>query len=550
MRNKAFSLVSNGGNQLVSLSGWDISLIVLGVTVLVIFLGVVLHFRSYIMIYKSSSVFIFFITAIILIGEIRLWYLVYQIVIGDLVLEWPHYILILLVICWTLVIGFIIGSFFMYGRNWLFRLSFSRKKEYGPYLTLLDSKENSMCLSFYSESFGSVHNKNPNLLPIVSESDLKDQKAVVKDSVVIKEIPFRDFEKPIKNLYRFELSNLKPNTQYSYQIPPSSKVYSFFTAPSALVGNKNDDYVPDKITFLIAGDLHGGSGENRQMYDLIEEICNGEDIAFILNTGDLVSDSSVLSHFKAFFLQTQNITPFFPMVHTPGNHDGHKKGGIRLWRSHFHQNYPSPKNGSYFLIKYAYIAIISIDYYNAGNLYEEFSEEQKTWITQQLDELSADSSIEQIYFSIHHPLASTGDSGIKLTLVDYFSDLFAKYPKIKATFSGHTHFFQIFEYRINNRDSIIPLVVTGGAGTDLEKAIMIKWYYRPYLWLKTEITDPSDFIPKRFGKDRQNDEFIKKFHRYSNLIQHLCKITVSRNGMNVTAIDTSNNVVFTEEYRF
>ena len=91
------------------------------------------------------------------------------------------------------------------------------------------------------------------------------------------------------------------------------------------------------------------------------------------------------------------------------------------------------------------IAIISIDFIMRG-IYTRILGRQITWIAQQLEELSADSSIEQIYFQFTiHLLLPEAESSFTLWIIFRYSP---KYPKIKATFSGHTHFFNI-RVRIN-----------------------------------------------------------------------------------------------------
>ncbi len=523
---------------MVQYSGWLISLILLGIIVIILFLSIVTHFYEYIPVYRSSRVFIVILSVIIFVGEIILWNRVYDTIAGRLDLRWPNLTTIFLIICWGILIGFFAFSLKKYGKNWWFRQKFARNKRYGPYLVFTDTPETSIIICFYDRT-SFIENHNPESLhpQIYTSND-----AQTNDSKAnIEYIPFRSFEIPIKGLYRFKITNLKPATQYFYRIPCSSTIFSFKTSPSISMTESSN---ARETRFLIAGDLHGGSGDNSLMYNLIAKTIRTENIDFILNTGDLLSDSSILSQYKTFFSQAKDIITKVPILHTTGNHDGYRKKGARIWRTHFPQSFPNPLVGAYCLLTFGSIAIICIDFYNSGNLYEDISQEQRKWIEQTLDELTENSGIERVFFSIHHPIACTGDCGINKMMLEYFTTLFDAYPKITGVFSGHTHFFQLFEYTAHRRAEPIIFLITGGAGTELERSSLKKCYPRPYLCLKSEITDPKDFVAKNYRKELQNDSFITDFHRFTKITHHFCIITIRGKNIELKAIDRDGTVFF------
>ncbi len=488
--------------------------------------------------YRSSRIFIVILTGIIFVGEIILWNRVYQTITGSLDLRWPDLTAIFLVICWAILLGFFAFCIRKYGKNWWFRHKFARNKRYGPYLVFTESPDTSIVICFYNTELNVRGSDVGSLAPkLYLSADGENEES----THIIEYLPFSSFEIKIEGLFRFKISKLRPDTQYFYRIPSSFQLFSFKTAPSNI---DTAPYNKREIRFLIAGDLHGGSGDNSNMYDFISKIIQSEKIDFILNTGDLLSDSSILSHYKTFFAQARDIVANIPILHTTGNHDGYRKKGARIWRTHFPQSFPNPSDGAYFSLRFGSIAIICIDFYNSGKLYEGISQTQSKWIEQALNQFAENNAVDEVFFSIHHPIASTGDCGINQKLLDYFTDLFDIYPKIKGVFSGHTHFFQLFEYKTTKRLDPICLLITGGAGKDLERSCLKKWYPRPYWWLKDEISNPKDFVAKNYSRGLQNDEFIGKYHRFTKIAHHISIISIDQRKLIIEARGNQGKTLF------
>ena len=86
--------------------------------------------------------------------------------------------------------------------------------------------------------------------------------------------------------------------------------------------------------------------------------------------------------------------------------------------------------------------------------------DQFAWLERQLDSVSLDPSIVNIFIFMHQPLFPQGKhKGEDLKNANELHQLFLKHKKIGAVFSGHDHMFNKYA-----RDGIVYITTGGGGG--------------------------------------------------------------------------------------
>jgi predicted phosphodiesterase len=116
--------------------------------------------------------------------------------------------------------------------------------------------------------------------------------------------------------YLFNLTGLEPGTRYNYRVNgcgDEAKPRSFTTFP-----------VTGTCRFVVYGDtreqapLYTQTERHKMVADRIAE---EEDIQFVVNSGDLVSDSNDRAEWARFFNATEQLMSQTTYIAAPGNHD-------------------------------------------------------------------------------------------------------------------------------------------------------------------------------------------------------------------------------------
>jgi len=259
------------------------------------------------------------------------------------------------------------------------------------------------------------------------------------------------------------LDNLAPDTTYLYVLMIGGQAAyqqaTFITAP---------DY--DK-TFQFS--VHGDNRSDHSSHQMVIQNMMGEDYAFVMNTGDMVSSGEEEEDWDSFFqIETPFIskTPIYPAV---GNHEEHD-GKVEIFDRLFHTPYAdsSSNEKSYYSFDYANAHFVVIDdFVNVHAWYECLlqmklydnclSAEQLTWLEIDLKKAADNPGTDHVFAFMHEgPYSSkpgrTGSAAIRDLL-----PLFAK-SKVKVIFSGHDHYF---EHGVSGNG--IDYVISGGGGAPL-----------------------------------------------------------------------------------
>ena len=291
--------------------------------------------------------------------------------------------------------------------------------------------------------------------------------------------------------HEIRFTGLKPGTTYSYDVTPDGVpggTGAFTTAPAS----------PDaSFTFVAYGD----SRSRHDIHAKILAAVSKASPAFVVNTGDMVSDGRRLSDWKPFFEVTQGLmrtVPYYPVL---GNHESDSP--------YYFEFFALPGNERYYSFDYGPVHCIVLD--SAGprvaagrqvqqTLLEEYWKDQLLWLREDLESHAA---APYIFLFFHNPLYSAKASRYEESLLfrRRLEGIF-KANRVSAVFNGHDHFYA------HSLAGGVQYVVTGGGGAPLY--------------------DPDKPIP----------ETVKAVK-----IEHWVKVAVTPQQATVTAIDIDGNTI-------
>ncbi|HIA94168.1 MAG TPA: metallophosphoesterase family protein [Candidatus Marinimicrobia bacterium] len=233
------------------------------------------------------------------------------------------------------------------------------------------------------------------------------------------------------------LSNLKPNTQYTYHIGGhglSEEMGQFTTFPDEI----------EPFQFAILGDTRSRHDVHSKHVDRIIQ----KNPLFVLNTGDMVGNGLNIHHWETFFDVTKNLMrsiPYFPAL---GNHEKDSKYYFDFFNLPGNERYYSFSVGDALFIS---LDLEGIEYQTPEYLKKEnreffwenheiaYFKKQKEWLEHTLT-LHDDAGFIFVYF--HKPLISVKKSrvnGAKMRR-KFWGNIFERHG-VQVVFSGHDHHY-------------------------------------------------------------------------------------------------------------
>jgi hypothetical protein len=166
------------------------------------------------------------------------------------------------------------------------------------------------------------------------------------------EAPARDFKTDLgtAKLFSATLTNLSPNTRYSYRVGDGTRwsgTHSFKTA----------DPEAKTFKFLIFGDSQSPVTGDNPYGEWKETVQNAykanPDADFFVNVGDLVDFGQIGAHWDAWFAAAKGVIDTIPAMPLPGNHESY--GSRDTSRPEFFTSqFTLPRNGPVSLKEQAY----------------------------------------------------------------------------------------------------------------------------------------------------------------------------------------------------
>ncbi len=262
--------------------------------------------------------------------------------------------------------------------------------------------------------------------------------------------------------YECVMDGLAPDSAYTYEV----------RAGDAVLGGGEFRTAPDgPATFHFA--VHGDNRSDHLAHGMVVENLMGEDFAFVMNTGDLVSSGELEADWDEYFKVEDPLLANVPVYPAVGNHEEHE-GEITIFERLFHL--PAQESGSgsesYYSFGYANAHFIVLDnsvaihpWYECmllGKLYDNcFKAEQLAWLEADLAKTVADSTVEHVFIFVHEGPYSSKEGRTGSAAMRELLPLFAK-SKVKLIFSGHDHYF---EHGLSGNG--LHYVISGGGGAPL-----------------------------------------------------------------------------------
>ncbi|MBI5481276.1 MAG: metallophosphoesterase [Deltaproteobacteria bacterium] len=256
-------------------------------------------------------------------------------------------------------------------------------------------------------------------------------------------------------IHEVKVTGLAPHTDYTYtvQADGSSEGGGFTTAPL-------DPSAP--FVFVAVGDNRSIHSDHQLVVNAI--IAEGP-LAFLVNTGDMVSTGSAAADWQTFFdveVPLIRNTPWYPTI---GNHE--EDSGLPHFYTDLLAPPPSgPGQEAYYSVRYGNTAFLVLDGHvnvvsRAFGLWTDFDDAQRAWVAATLPTFSADPSIRHIFVFTHEPPYSSKDGRTGSHALRLFLDLFAQH-RVDAVITGHDHYLERGESPQGTRYFIM-----GGGGAPL-----------------------------------------------------------------------------------
>ncbi|MHA1292753.1 MAG: metallophosphoesterase [Promethearchaeota archaeon] len=381
----------------------------------------------------------------------------------------------------------------------------------GIRITIINDPSDSAVITWYTEKECSYCKVKYSIYQDLSDSKNKDASAKEIDGTFV---------------YSAELKNLKSNRTYYFRIYTDfsikSNIMNFTTSP------KREDV--KKLTFLVWGDSRSQPKYRRELSKRAM-LYFGNQIDFIIHTGDIVSSGSVQEQWNAYFNDTEIINGFIPGYYAEGNHeDG--------YLTKMYDNIPLPSNGRdsrYYSFNWGFAGFLGL---NTNN--DEIWPHEKMsikWLETELKICEEDKYILWKFAFMHHPIFNDQEGRSDIyEAVQTWCPLFEKYD-VDMVFAGHNHYYERsfpmnykkeFEDSQDNRfkNPENPMYyIAAGAGAPLyttEPADYIAHYNSTYHFLLitikiNEVNEETTLTAEAWGMPIREEGKIGKLYLFDNI---------------------------------
>jgi predicted phosphodiesterase len=241
------------------------------------------------------------------------------------------------------------------------------------------------------------------------------------------------------------LNNLTPGATYYYDVfrDGTREGRGQFTMPP-------DAKSPDNFTFVVYGDTRSRDDVHRQIISKVVV----DRPAFVVHTGDLVTDGRTAALWPNFFIITDPLmrrAVFFPML---GNHERNTP--------YFREFFPTAPDYYSFTWGNVHVAVVNSDFQNAAATNEAreiYRQKELDWLER---DLAGAASADFRFVAMHHPLITAMKTRQAETerRAGWFLPTLKK-GNVQVVFAGHDHNYQ------HHRSEGIDFITTGGGGAPL-----------------------------------------------------------------------------------
>jgi acid phosphatase type 7 len=244
---------------------------------------------------------------------------------------------------------------------------------------------------------------------------------------------------------RVRVEGLEPGTRYTYEVRAGDAAArgELRTAPGP----------EEAIRFAVFGNTR----LDERVQRLLAARVRDADPAFVLGTGNLVSDGLSEHDWQQFFQAARELVASAPLYAAIGRHDlqGSQRGA-KAHQEHFGPPDASPGQGRYYAFSHGPARVLILD----SNLRDEEFDEQTAWLEAELQATRADGDIRHVFAVTHHAPFSVGLHGGDARIREAWTPLFETHG-VDAVFSAHDHVYSRAEH------GGVRYFVTGGGGAPL-----------------------------------------------------------------------------------
>jgi HEAT repeat protein len=245
-----------------------------------------------------------------------------------------------------------------------------------------------------------------------------------------------------RRIHEITLTGLRADTVYHYRVTTGEQ-----TLPGSTVRTAPAE--PKDCTFIAYGDSRSNPGPHSKNVANMMRFHP----AFVINTGDLVSDGNVYEQWgPQYFGPLQPLIRSTPIYNCLGNHERNSE--------HYYGFFSYPGKEAWYSFDWGDAHFIALDSTDDNGGYEPGSE-QHQWLE---DDLKKCTKTWRLVF-FHHPGYTTGRPGSGDSIREHLAPLFEEYD-VDVVFNGHDHIYErSFAMRAGRRNQHGPTwIVTGGGG--------------------------------------------------------------------------------------
>jgi len=247
------------------------------------------------------------------------------------------------------------------------------------------------------------------------------------------------------------------------------------------------------FSFIVYGDTKDNTTIHKHLVKMFFKENKSNDVAFIVNTGDLVDDGDQGEEWQQYFINVvQPLAKKIPYFAAIGNHDYGEQGEgenfarlFRMYYTGYNFWYSFVYGNSIFIILDANLMTYDEDF----EIPPKRAKRQYYWLEKVLESASKNTRIKHKFIFFHEAPFVSADKkvfglityhldhakALRTYKIDdnFFLDIFRKYD-VDAVFLGHVHYYErwIEKYKREGDKKRITWVTTGGGGAINEK----KWH--------------------------------------------------------------------------
>lgn len=281
----------------------------------------------------------------------------------------------------------------------------------GIRLTVINDPSNSVVITWYTTSKASIPRVEYDSSPLLENAVQEIATEKVVDGTYI---------------YSVELTELKPQTTYYYQVMESSEIFDFSTAPPRDI---------EHVEFIVLGDTQK---VEQPTVTLTENALAkwGDQIDFLIHLGDIVDNGISQNWYNKYFTELDHLHPYYQTYFTEGNHE---RGVL----TKMYDNLPLPSNGMnsrYYSFDWGPTSWLSLN----DNGWEILPHQRMPmhWLESELTQFDNDKHTLWKFAYMHQPFWNTKPGRAdKYELIPTWGNSFDSHG-VDMVFFGHNHYYE------------------------------------------------------------------------------------------------------------